>query len=185
MKMVIGRSFTWPQLRSSKRDSGGGLYTTTDYTGIVRIKIIIIIIIKVGPLPVGLRALRGATLDNAVFMTGQGAICFALDIVFDKLGLIIQGLTLSSASVVCHDVTFYRGILQRRQVGLACDWWHPEVWPGHWDLDQDRGHEGHQGGAHPQPGQVGRLRGVLRLDIIVKIYFSFSKITLIYWVESK
>ena len=44
------------------------------YTGIVRIKIIIIIIIKVGPLPVGLRAVRGATLDNAVFMTGQGAI---------------------------------------------------------------------------------------------------------------
>ena len=43
------------------------------YTCIVRIKIIIIIIIKVGPLPVGLRALRGATLDNAVFMTGQGA----------------------------------------------------------------------------------------------------------------
>ena len=53
-------------------EGGGarGLYTT----GIVRIKIIIIIIIKVGPLPVGLRAIRGATLDNSVFMTGQGAI---------------------------------------------------------------------------------------------------------------
>ena len=65
------------------------------YTGIVRIKIIIIIIIiKVGPLPVGLRAIRGATLDNSVFMTGQIAYMYGqpcseiIDIAFDKLELI-------------------------------------------------------------------------------------------------